>query len=141
MGQSFVSLRVMHHVHLFASSHRFASWDALRVHIDPRYTPEGDAQDSPFMQETGLTRFEPGCIEAIWAESGEPEALAQLLADSSYSAHWLPAALRLAERQGVSHADALICAFDPNELATPERSSLRYLGCLRFELPGTRLVD
>ena len=67
--------------------------------------------------------------------------MAQLLADSSYSAHWLPAALALAERQGVSHANALICAFDPNQLATPERSSLRYLGCLRFELPGRRLVD
>ena len=131
----------MRHVHLFASSHRFASWEALRAHIDPRYTPDGDLLESPFMQETGLTRFEPGCIEAIWAESGEPEALAQLLADSSHSAHWLPAALALAERQGMSHADALICAFDPNELATPERSSLRYLGCLRFELPGMRLVD
>ena len=131
----------MPHVYLFASSGRFASWDALRAHIDPCYGPGGDALDSPFMRETGLTNFEPGCIEAIWAESGQPEALADLLRDASYSALWLDAALAQAARLGVTQADALIGVFDPNELATPEGSSLRYLGCQRFALPGTRLVD
>ena len=46
----------MHHVHLFASSHRFASWDALRAHIDPRYTPEPSS-----LCYLGCLRFElPG---------------------------------------------------------------------------------
>lgn len=79
-------------VHLFVSTGRFRSFDEMRAHIDPVYDEddeESDSISSPLLTETGLTGYEPMCIEAVPSKSGQPVPLAGLLDCSSYADYWL----------------------------------------------------
>lgn len=112
-------------VHVFACSGRFASREALDAYLLPTYTDDGDAVPSPFFVETGLSQYEPACIES--ALLAAPVPLAQLLDGVSYGDSWLAQACADADAQGLL-ADTGICVFEPNQLAHPQRSALHYLG-------------
>ena len=118
---------------MFACSGRFASWEALQAYVSPAYTEDGDAVPSPFMLETGLTDYEPACIES--ALQASPAPLAQLLDGVSYAGSWLAQAC--ADAQGML-ADTGVCVFAPNRLAHPQRSSLHYVGSYAYcaDAPG-----
>ncbi|MNM08932.1 hypothetical protein D3C81_190110 [compost metagenome] len=112
-------------VHVFACSGRFASWEALQAYLSPAYTEDGDAVPSPFFVETGLTHYEAACFESAMLAS--PAPLAQLLDGVSYPDSWLAQACADADGQHLL-ADTAVCVFAPNQLAHPERSSLRHVG-------------
>ena len=112
-------------VHVFACSGRFASWEALQAYVSPAYTEDGDAVPAPFILETGLTDYEPACIES--ALQASPAPLAPLLDGVSYPDSWLAQACADADGQHLL-ADTAVCVFAPNQLAHPERSSLRHVG-------------
>ena len=114
-------------VHVFTCSGRFASREALQAYLAPTYTDDGDAVPSPFFLETGLTRYEPACVESAMLAS--PAPLAQLLDGVSYGDSWLAQAC--ADAQGVL-ADTSVCVFAPNQLAHPQRSSLHYVGSYAY---------
>ena len=118
------------HVHVFVSVGRFSSRDELRAFIDETYGEDGDGVPSDFMREVGLSDYEPGCIEAIVSETGEPVGLAQLLRRTSYADSWLPRV------DAARSADAAVCVFPPNVVSTPSASSLDYLGAFPFERSG-----
>lgn len=117
-------------VHVFLSTGRFGSFEEMRSFIDQTYSEDGDGIPSPFMQEIGLSEYEPGCIEAIHSDHSLP--LHELLSAASYADQWLP----LLERtlNAPRFADAAICVFPPNGADHPEGSSLEYLGALPFHL-------
>ena len=112
-------------VHVFACSGRFASWEALQAYLAPTYTDDGDAVPSPFFLETGLSHYEPACVESAMLAS--PAPLAQLLDGVSYADSWLAQACADADGQKVL-ADTAVCVFAPNQLAHPQRSTLHYVG-------------
>lgn len=113
-------------VYVFISTGRFRSFAEMRAFIDQTYTEDGDPVPSEFMGEVGLSGYEPGCIEAIPSESGQPVPVAHLLAEASYSDQWLP-------KVNVSRlVDAAICVFAPNGVRNPERCSLEYLGEFQY---------
>ena len=112
-------------VHVFTCSGRFASREALQAYLAPTYTEDGDEVPSPFFLETGLTQYEPACVESAMLAS--PAPLAQLLDGVSYGDSWLAQACADADAQDVL-ADASVCVFAPNQLAHPQRSSLHYVG-------------
>ena len=114
-------------VHVFTCSGRFASWEALQAYLAPTYTEDGDELPSPFILETGLTQYEPACVESAMLAS--PAPLAQLLDGVSYGDSWLAQAC--ADAQGVL-ADTSVCVFAPNQLAHPQRSSLHYVGSYAY---------
>ncbi|MDN2710005.1 immunity 22 family protein [Janthinobacterium sp. SUN118] len=116
-------------VHVFACSGRFASWEALQAFLAPTYTADGDAVPSAFFLETGLTQYEPACLES--AMLAAPAPLAQLLDGVSYGDSWLARAGADADAQGVL-ADTSVCVFAPNQLAHPQRSSLHYVGSYAY---------
>ena len=116
-------------VHVFACSGRFTSWEALQAYLSPTYTQDGDAVPPPFFCETGLTHYEPACVESAMLAS--PAPLAQLLDGVSYGGSWLAQACADAEAQGVL-ADTSVCVFAPNQLAHPQRSSLHYVGSYAY---------
>ena len=118
-------------VHVFACSGRFASREALQAYLSPTYTDDGDAVPSPFFVETGLSQYEPACIESALLPS--PVPLAQLLDGVSYGDSWLAQAGADADAQGVL-ADTSVCVFAPNQLAHPQRSSLHYVGSYRYRV-------
>lgn len=107
-------------VHLFISRSRFYSFAEIREFIEETYTGDGDSLPSVFMEEVGLRGYEPACIEAAYSREVIP--ISQLLEKVSYATAWLdavPAGLV---------ADSAICVFSPNVVATPEGSSLEYVG-------------
>jgi len=120
-------------VHVFACSGRFASWEALQAYLAPAYTDDGDAVPSLFFMETGLTQYEPACIES--ALLAVPAPLAELLDGVSYAGSWLAQASADADAQGVL-ADTAVCVFAPNRLAHPQRSTLHYVGSYRYDAAG-----
>ncbi|KAB8060159.1 hypothetical protein GCN74_09315 [Janthinobacterium sp. FT14W] len=112
-------------VHVFACRGRFPDWDALQAYLSPTYSDDGDAVPSPFFLETGLTHYEPACIES--AMLAAPVPLAQLLDGVSYGDSWLAQACADGDAQGLL-ADTGICVFAPNRLAHPQRCSLHHVG-------------
>jgi hypothetical protein len=113
-------------VHIFVSTGRFKSFEEMRAYIDETYTEDGDGVPSAFMQEVGLSEYEPGCIEAIHSDSGRPISLAELLTGASYADQWLPGL------DGSRLVDAAICVFSPNRLKRPEGCSLEYIGAFTY---------
>ena len=99
-------------VHVFAASGRFASREALQAYLLPGYTDDGDLVPSPFWLETGLSDYEPACIESELAPA--PQPLRQLLDGASYGDSWLAQAV--ADANGLL-ADTVVCVFAPNRLA------------------------
>nr|WP_314636935.1 immunity 22 family protein [uncultured Janthinobacterium sp.] len=118
-------------VHVFACSGRFTSWEALQAYLSPAYTQDGDAVPPPFFRETGLTHYEPACVESAMLAS--PAPLAQLLDGVSYGGSWLAQACADAEAQGVL-ADTCVCVFAPNQLAHPQRSALHHVGSYAYRM-------
>jgi hypothetical protein len=114
----------METVYVFVSTGRFHSFTEMRMFIEKTYTEDGDGVPSAFIQEVGLSEYEPGCIEAMHAE--QPIPLAQLLARASYAAQWLP------HVDGARLVDAAICVFAPNQVSHPEQCSLEYLGAFPY---------
>ncbi|MGK5041090.1 immunity 22 family protein [Janthinobacterium sp. GB1R12] len=117
-------------LHVFACSGRFSSWEALQAYLSPTYTEDGDAVPSPFFLETGLTHYEPACIESALLAS--PAPLAELLDGVSYADSWLAQACADADAQGLL-ADTAVCVFAPNRLAHPQGSSLHYVGSYAYD--------
>jgi hypothetical protein len=115
-------------VHVFTCSGRFASWEALQAYLAPAYTEDGDAVPSPFFLETGLTDYEPSCIESALLAS--PAPLAELLDGVSYANNWLAQAC--VDAQDLL-ADTAVCVFAPNRLAHPQRSSLHHVGSYAYD--------
>ena len=113
-------------VHVFVSTGRFRSFKEMRTFIDETYTEDGDGVPSRFIEEVGLTDYEPGCIEAIHSKSGTAIPLTELLAESSWADQWVR------HLRGDTVADSAICVFDPNKLRHPARSSLEYLGAFSY---------
>nr|WP_269462248.1 hypothetical protein [Janthinobacterium lividum] len=97
----------------------------------PTYTEDGETVPSPFFLETGLTGYEPACVES--ALLAAPVPLAQLFDGVSYGDSWLAQACADAVAQGVL-ADTSVCVFAPNQLAHPQRSSLHYVGSYRYRV-------
>ena len=116
-------------VHVFACSGCFASREALQAYLAPSCTDDGDALPSPFILETGLTHYEPACMESAMLAS--PVPLAQLLDGVSYGDSWLAQACT--DAQGML-ADTGVCVFAPNQLAHPRRSSLRHVGSYPYRV-------
>lgn len=114
-------------VHVFASTGRFQSFEEMRTYIDKTYTEDGDGIPSAFMQEVGLSEYEPGCIEAIPSTSGAAVPLSELLSRASYSDQWLPLV------PDGWFANAAVCVFAPNSVARPEGCSLKYVGAFSFK--------
>jgi hypothetical protein len=117
-------------VHVFVSTGRFRSLEEVRAFIDPTYTEDGDCVPSAFLQEVGLSGYEPGCMEAI--HRGRALPLPELLATASYADRWAP------RMDQLSRADTAICVFEPNRVAHAARSSLGYLGAFEYQVtfPG-----
>lgn len=115
-------------VHVFVCSGRFASWEALQAYLSPAYTEDGDAVPSPFFLETGLTHYEPACIESALLAS--PAPLAELLDGVSYADSWLAQACVDGQRL---LADTVVCVFAPNRLAHPQGSSLHHVGSYAYD--------
>jgi hypothetical protein len=113
-------------VHVFISTGRFRSFVAMRGFIEQAYTEDGEGVPSPFMRETGLSGYEPGCIEAVYRE--QPVTLSELLAGASWADQWLP------QIDGTLRADAVICVFEPNAVANPRRSSMEYVGAFEYRV-------
>jgi len=116
-------MRVVRQVHVFMCERRFKTLDALNQFVRQTYSEDGDPIASPFMAETGLSDYEPACIETY---HGAHAPLAALLSGASYAAQWL------AQMSPDLTADAALCIFAPNQLATPERSSLAYVGAFNY---------
>lgn len=116
-------------VHVFACSGRFASWETLQAYLAPTYTDDGDAVPSPFFLETGLSHYEPACVESAMLAS--PAPLAQLLNGVSYADSWLAQACADADGQSML-ADTAVCVFAPNQLAHPQCSTLHYVGSYSY---------
>ncbi|WP_254513811.1 immunity 22 family protein [Anatilimnocola floriformis] len=128
----------MNKVHIFISTGRFKSFAEMREFIDETYPEDEESDDdededgdddpvpSPFMEEVGLSRYEPGCIEAIY--KGEPLPLSTLLAEASYVEQWL------AKVEGDRVADSAICVFAPNRVARPSDCSLEYVGAYDYQV-------
>ncbi|MDZ5636276.1 immunity 22 family protein [Janthinobacterium sp. GMG1] len=116
-------------VHVFVCRGRFASWDALQAFLAPTYTEDGDEVASPFFLETGLTHYEPACVESAMLAS--PAPLARLLDGVSYGDSWMALACADADGQHLL-ADTSVCVFAPNQLAHPQRSSLHHVGSYRY---------
>ena len=114
-------------VHLFTASGRFASRAALQAYLLPGYTDDGDLVPSAFCRETGLSEYEPACIESEMAPA--PQPLRQLLDGASYGVSWLAQAL--ADANGLL-ADTVVCVFAPNRLAHPAGATMAYLGAYRY---------
>jgi hypothetical protein len=112
-------------LHVFVAVGRFDSFEAMREFIDPEYDENGDSVPSKFIQEVGLTDFEPGCIEAIISDRGIVQ-VKDLLRYASYSDQWLDLL------PVNSQADSAICVFSPNAVSRPQDSSLTYLGEYRY---------
>ena len=74
-------------VYVFSSIGRFQSFKDLRKYIDKSYTADGVGIPSDFIQEVGLSEYEPACIEAVVSETGII-SLEELLADVSYADQW-----------------------------------------------------
>jgi len=113
-------------VHLFVSTGRFSSFEALREFIDPTYTDDGDFVPSTFIEEVRLDDYEPGCIETVCEP--QPKPIRELLAGVSYAEQWLKF---LDPRLIASEA---ICVFQPNTIARPANSSL-YAGAYYYKSP------
>ena len=113
-------------VYVFCSSGRFKSHGAMRKYIDKRTTRNGVGIPSEFMREVGFSEYEPMCIEAIPSPSRKIMSLRELLDEASYSDQWLSAV-----DNGIT-ADAAICVFAPNNIESPERCSLTYVGAFEY---------
>ena len=61
-------------VHLFVSTGRFSSFEALREYIDPTYTDDGDLIPSSFIEEVELDDYEPAASRRFASRSGSPFA-------------------------------------------------------------------
>jgi Immunity protein 22 len=119
---------VVEMVHVFVALGRFASDAELQAFIDPTYTEDGDLVLSPFMRETGLREFEPGCIERV--HSPVPLPVRELLRGTSYADQWL-------HRLDASLlADSAVCAFGPNVLEHPQGRSMQYVGGFPYRVAG-----
>jgi len=114
-------------VHVFASCGRYTSEQAWQRYLMPGSTDDGELAPSPFMLETGLADFEPGCIESVRVET--PQTLEALLEGMSYGESWLAEAC--AQAKG-SLFDSCVCVFAPNTLAHPQRCSIIYLGVYQY---------
>jgi hypothetical protein len=79
---------------------------------------------SVFMREVRLTVYEPMCIEAIHSE--QRQRLSGLLSRASFSHQWMT------QLDGTRRADAAICVFSPNQVETPEATSLEYCGAFQY---------
>lgn len=114
-------------VHVFLSTGRFRSFREIWNFIDETTTKDGDPIPSAFIQEIGLTDFEPGCIEAFPSKSGKPISARKLLETASYADEWV-------DKVDASRtADAAICVFEPNQVKTPKKTSLEYLGSFPYD--------
>ncbi|OBV38862.1 immunity 22 family protein [Janthinobacterium psychrotolerans] len=114
-------------VHVFTASGRFASRAALQAYLLPGYTDDGDLVPSAFCRETGLSEYEPACIESELAPA--PQPLEQLLQGVSYGGSWLAQAVT--DANGLL-ADTGVCVYAPNLLAHPAQCTLAYLGAYRY---------
>jgi len=113
-------------VYVFISAGRFSSAEALHDFLDPTYTEDGDLLPSLFMCEVGQSEYEPMCVERILVDN--PIVVSKLLASASYASVWLP------HLDSKYQSDMALCLFSPNHLEHPERSSLTYLGTVRFSI-------
>jgi len=114
-------------VHVFISTGRFRSVEALRAYVDATYTADGDGIPSAFMNEVDLHAYEPMCIETVGSASGAV-AVAELIAKCSWADQWLTGL------DGTRTADAAICVFAPNCVPYPEKCSLEHLGVVHFKV-------
>lgn len=112
----------MESVHLFISSGRFKTFGEMRSFVEESYDENGEATDSEFGKEVGLTDYEPGCIECIESPTGNVLPAKELLALAHRSDCWLDQI-----EEGLE-ADAVICVCKPNKVLNPEGTSLTYLG-------------
>ena len=114
-------------VHVFASTGRFSSFEEICNYVHETYDKDGNGSPSPFIREVGLSNYEPACIEAIPTDDGRLANLRTLLDGSSYSEQWL------SQVDTFTMADAAICVFPPNKLASPEKATVQYVGVFCFE--------
>jgi hypothetical protein len=108
-------------LHVFVSTGRFHSRDAVREFVDETCDDDGEGIPSPFMAEVGLREYEPGCIEVT--HRARPTPLAELLAGASYADQWLPR--RPDGRRGGLR-------LRPNEVEHQEGSPLEYCGAFEY---------
>jgi hypothetical protein len=115
-------------VFVFAARGRFQTITAVHEFVDQTYTDDGDAVPSQFMSEIDLSGYDPMCIETV--HSPRPVPLAELLRGTSFADQWL------SQVDASLIADSAICAFSPNAVARPERSSLDYVGAFGYKPTG-----
>lgn len=96
------------------------------------YEPEADALPAEFRdvlteQDVAAIRTGPEYFAEL-AGRDSPKWLRNVLAEASYSEQWLSCLSDLAT------ADAAICVFEPNRVASPESRSLDYCGSFTYDL-------
>ena len=112
-------------VHIFVSCGRFANAADLASFVQPTYTPDGEMVPSKFMTEIGMSSYEPMAIERDFY----PRRTDLLSALPSFSyANQFPL-VRLTR----TLIDAIICVYSPNEVRSPDRSSLDYVGAFKYD--------
>jgi hypothetical protein len=111
-------------LHLYISSGRFSSEEELDDFIQPSYDENGEKIDSVFMDEVGLTSFEPACIEATFEE--REVNIIELLEGSSYQDQWLE--LVPNDLSG----NVALTIYEPNLLSKPKSCSLVYVGSYNY---------
>jgi hypothetical protein len=96
---------------VFSSVGSFHAASELDAYVRPTYDEDGIVKVSDFMQEVGLSEYEPSCIEAVWEERAVP--LRELIESSSYFEQWahlVPEILCV---------DSVVLVYAPNVVADP----------------------
>ena len=112
-------------VHIFIADKFALSEEEVSKYINASYTEDGDQVDSHFMSNTGLTHYEPCCIELQINSVSIP--LSDLLAESSYADQWIS---KLPHNK---HCRTAVCVYEPNIITNPLKSKLDYVGCYNYK--------
>ena len=110
-------------VNIFLAHQRFDSAAALNRFV---FTVNG--QSSRFLQEVGFTHFDPEHIHIVF--NTKADSIYQLLQDTPDFHCW---GYKVRHMAGLF--DAAILVYEPNQMQTPEASSLYYVGRLVYKFP------
>jgi hypothetical protein len=110
-------------VNIFLTHRRFDSVAALDQFVFTR-----NGQLARFQQEVGFMRYDPARIQLVF----DPEASSvyQLLQDTLDFSCW---GYKVRHMAGLY--DTAILVYEPNQMQTPEASSLYYVGRLVYKFP------
>jgi hypothetical protein len=118
----------MSYVHVFAGMDK--SMDAVRLgaYLDATYNEDGDRLNSLFLDEVGITDYEPQAIESMIADVAAP--LRRMVDGSSYLALWQAGLPEITARY-------VILVYARNVITRTDTTLVRYVGRFDFTIPKT----